>query len=146
MAAVWLDADRSRWPICVYRLLREATDADLAAYFTEAVCDLRTRQVTFAIVEYGPFAPVSATHRQMLAEFGRRHADESRRYRYSMAIVVKSTLMRGVLTAIFWFQKPGAQHLEVFNTFEDAFAWTEAKVAQWESANGPACRTRPRQG
>ena len=96
MGDAGLEADRSRWPICVYRLHREATDAALKAYFREALKDLATQQVTFAIVEYGPFTPVSARHRQMLADFAQQNVELARCYRNSMAIVVNSALMRGV--------------------------------------------------
>lgn len=128
-----VETDRSRWPICVYRLQREATDADLRCYFREALKDLATKQVTFAIVEYGPFTPVSARQRQLLAEFSRDNAHLARNYRYSMAIVVKSALMRGVLTAIFWFQRPGATHVEVFDTFDEALRWSEARQREFEN-------------
>jgi hypothetical protein len=125
--------DRSRWPIAVYRLTGVMDEACVDAYCDAVKEDLATGEVSFSINDMWSESRMPPGLRRRLVELTSEMAEQTAALRYSMAFVVTSPFLRGALTSIFWLKKPAARHLELFEDFDSALAWTEERHAEFRA-------------
>lgn len=81
---------------------------------------------------------LSARQRSMLAEAEKTYKHVDRAFNAAQAVVVQSTLMRGVLTAIYWISPP-VYPVKVSATLDDAYGWLDVhmKLAVEQYPHGP---------
>jgi hypothetical protein len=65
--------------------------------------------------------------RQLLAAHMKKNRELIRRNVQALGVVVPSSLLRGVLTAIFWIEAPPVPHL-IFGTATEAATWARAQM------------------
>jgi len=115
------------WPLVFVTLPAVQSDEEVLDYFDELrAC--RVRYEPYAIVvDATASRGFSAKQRRMQADYVSEGLESSRRYLKGLAFVAPSQLIRGMLTAIFWFQRPESPH-RVFTNREDAVAWARGQV------------------
>jgi hypothetical protein len=122
--------DESRRPIVTVRFKGSATDEEFRAYLRDMSEQiLARRQKTVTILDAGTWSTSTATQRQLQAEWLREHKDELKRFSLGSAFVIRSPLVRGVLTAIFWIQPMETAHV-VVPTVAEAEAWARDRLRE----------------
>ncbi len=121
--------DSSRWPLLQVTLPESQTDAEVQAYLDELRV-YRDRHEPYAIVVHlGGSGGFSAHQRKMQAKYVEEGLHWSRKYLKGLAFVTQSAVQRGMLTAIFWIQKPASPY-RLFSDAYDAmyWAWTQIRA------------------
>lgn len=120
MAQIVVDA--SAWPIARVTLPSEVTDEDVRRYLAELRVLRERREHYGLIIDANASRGFSATQRQMQAEYVASGLTLSKQFLRAFAFVASSAMQRGMLTAIFWLNKPHWPH-RTFRTAEEATAW-----------------------
>jgi hypothetical protein len=81
------------------------------------------------VVDCSHVISASATVRRLQTEHLKRIEYFAARWDVGNAFVVPSSLLRGYMTAIFWFSPPPYRY-QTFASLAPAFAWTEARLAE----------------
>lgn len=104
-------------------------DEDFQAYLSWMEKYVTTRRVQYAVVnDVREAPPPSAYQRQLVAAQMARLDSFTRQYCAGFAFVVDSTLMRGIMTAILWLNKPGYP-THVCGDVKSATAWCTTQLA-----------------
>ncbi len=122
--------DERRRPIVLVTFVGAPTDAEFDRYLedmTEQI--LARRQQTVTILEATRSDSTSAAQRKKQADWLAKHRDDLRRYSLGTAFVIKSAMVRGVLTAIFWLQPMDRPHT-IVATLEEAEGWAAVKLRE----------------
>ena len=122
-----IDADFSDWPLVTVRATGKVSDAEHEAFIEQLDENaLRTRQPYALVMDLRGNGGLSPKQRQ-------RQADRVAELRVrglqcaGVALVFKSPLLRGMLTAILWIAKP--EHpVEVFQDLGDALVWAKDQL------------------
>ncbi len=136
--------DMSHWPLAVVTPPTTAmSDADYRAYLEwtrrYVVC---TGQGYALVLDAQNTPGVSASQRQILGEHMQSTKAFSSKYCAGTAMVFDSTLMRGMMTAIFWLSQP--QHAtKVFSQKPDAIFWAKSRLETFTAGSNAA---RPNAG
>lgn len=107
-------------------------DDDIEALFASVREVFRARRRVVLLVDASN-SGLSASQRKLLIGLMREHEDEFRRWVQDSALVVRSALARGTLTALLWMMKPPYEQ-KVFSSLDDALSWTERCTRELESA------------
>ena len=100
---------------------------DLAAILREMQADRAKGRRFASIIDLRNAAPLNAKQRAIVGAWVKETRELTRITSISTAFVASSTLMRGVLTAIFWTQSFGVPH-RVLGTLEEAVTWSLERV------------------
>lgn len=116
-------------PVYRWTFPEEATDDEVLACL-EARRDwaLRANYPVAWIVDCSRVKKVTATQRQAFAEHIEWFAPHDERWNAGSALVVPNRWLQGMVTAIFWFSKPGCPH-KTFTQAADAEAWARNQLA-----------------
>lgn len=121
--------DTDRWPVVRIQFpSRALSDAALGDFLERADEMLDTGGQCAAILdmERATFVP-SATQRARFAGWMRANGDRNRRQIVGTAILAKSAILRGTITAIYWLQKPVTpQHVAA--DLGDAVRWCQTQL------------------
>jgi len=120
------DAER---PLIAVSFVGTWTDDEFRSYLremTDRVVLPRTPTVT--LLDAGLTLAVTARQRQMQAEWLREHRDVLRAFSLGTAFVIRSPVVRGVLTAILWVQPLEAPHV-VVATRDEGLDWCRSRIA-----------------
>jgi hypothetical protein len=123
-----IQIDESQRPIVVVTFSGTASDTEFDAYLdamSKRVLGRRERTVTILDATLSDQTPAGQRKRQ--AQWLERHADDLARYSLGTAFVIKSALVRGALTAIFWIQPIQGAHV-VVGTLPEAETWARARL------------------
>jgi len=125
-----MSTDLSRWPIVIMRPPPQPMrDEDFLAYLTWMERHVTTRRIPYAVVNDARQAPPPSAHqRQMVSAQMARLDAYTREYCAGFAFVFDSALMRGIMTAIFWVNKPGYP-TNVFGDVGSATEWCSTQLA-----------------
>lgn len=108
-------------PIVVVEVCGELTDDELTGMTTEVTRAMESQLANglraAVILDFSNAGPIAPRQRRMIGEWRARVRDLTRKVGVCMAMVVTSQLIRGILTAISWFQK---EPIPV--TFVDSFS------------------------
>ncbi len=124
----WIDD--SRRPI--YRLTYPPRPEEDEVVARNAEIHAWYRQLSHRIawvVDCSHVIQASATVRRVQSEHLERIAPFAARWDVGNAFVVPSSLVRGYMTAIFWFSPPPYPY-RTFATLEPAFAWTASQLEE----------------
>src|SRR5690606_33816616 len=117
--------DRTSWPIVRVQLPPAATDDEVRAYLDDLAVP-RARKRPYALIIVAERATgFTPKQRRMQADYIDPGNDPARRYLKAFAFVARSTLQRGMLTAVFWLRPPEWPH-QVFGTWDEAQAWVKS--------------------
>jgi len=107
----------------------EMTDALLEEHIEAfgGFCE-RNRSPMALVVLAGSMLRISARQRRRLAEFEKRFEDHDRRYGVGVALVASNTIVRGLITAVFWLKPPVYPH-RFFADRDEALAWLRERLA-----------------
>jgi hypothetical protein len=123
----WID--ESRAPLYLWSFPESFTDETLVE-----ACAMRERWAAVAkyrvawVVDLANLGGVTATQRKIFADHLKRFEPHDLKWNQGSAIVAKSTLVRGVVTAVFWLQAPRFPN----HTFADrtsAILWARARLS-----------------
>lgn len=122
--------DESRRPIVLVTFVGTASDAEFDNYLrgmTEQI--LARREKTVTILDALRSDQTSAAQRRRQAEWLKSHAEDLRRYSLGTAFVIRSALVRGALTAIFWMQPLDRPHT-IVASLEEAETWGRDRLRE----------------
>ena len=121
--------DLNQLPLVTVRWEGVCTDEEVVAYLTEMTALVKRADRRALIFDARLAALPSATQRNMQGKWLKEHQLRIRANTVGTAFVIESAVVRGGLTAVFWMQGLGSEHL-VCATFGEALAWSEARLAQ----------------
>lgn len=122
-----IDWDRSQWPIVIVEMQGQYSDEYFAEYLAE-LSELTRTSVGWALIIDASRADRSpASQRRMQAEWMKEHRPWIRMGLVGTAFVIRSRLVRGGLTAIFWVQPMASPHT-VVATRGEALAWCRKEL------------------
>lgn len=122
-----VDIDRTRWPTVLYIFPEGADEEVFAAFLVEARALLDRKERHAMVMDLSQIKQATARQRKMAADFNADNEETLRQYRVGSAFVVRSALVRGVLTAIFWMRRPPYEYT-VTSVREDALKWCELQL------------------
>jgi hypothetical protein len=128
IAHPWLNLDHPY----VFRAVmpKHTTDEELRGYLNVLFDLAQQRQHRFAwIVDMSHIMKATASQRRLFADSERRLAEHNARYSVGTALVIDTRWARGVLTAVFWMQKPTYPHA-IVKSVDEAEAWVLARLAE----------------
>lgn len=132
-----ISCDDSRWPLVEVAFKGNLRDDDFDGYLTFLERCHSRRQTWALLLDGTSVRGVSALQRKRMADFLHEHEALARRHCAGTAFVIDSPLLRGTLTAIFWFQKQPTPYVVVARR-EQAVAWLQEQVAKHAGAVAPA--------
>jgi len=124
-----IDIDTAAWPLAVVTFPRgEIADADFDGYLEELGnwLDVGDRYATVTDTTQMQ-RPIDARQRARLDDWIDAHSPQLREVSAGNALVVSSTLMRGVLAALYWVKKPPNPH-HVVPTLDEAIEWCQGQL------------------
>ena len=107
--------DTGCFPVVYTMFGKGVTDEDVDRYLLalEDVHRKHTRFFMFVDALYG--ASLSAPQRRRIAQWSKDNFEVSHRFCIGAVVILNSSVMRGVITAIWWIQPPPTKH-EVCNS------------------------------
>ncbi len=129
-----LDIDRSNWPLVVYRIDGDVSEAMTDAYVQgvkENISRAEESGVKYVSIVVSDSMRTNANIRQALAGAIEEHDKRIRAACLGNALVTTSTVSRGLLTALTWLTKMPVP-VTVHKTVEDAKAWAQEIIDKAE--------------
>lgn len=114
--------------LIVVTFVGEATDAEFDAYLEQMAKELRaTKEPTASILDGSRATGASARQREKQARWMKDNHDLLSTKSTGSAFVISSRIIRGILTAIFWVQKPPGPYV-IVETMTEARAWARSQT------------------
>ncbi len=131
----WLDVTHA--PIYIARLPRVSDDGDLIQYFAalEPFLLKHTRPYVF-ITDTTFVTSATATQRRIVAESDIRLREHDAKWCAGVAIVAKTALVRGAVTAVYWISPPVYPY-RVVATLSEGIVWGHAQLEAVQSQVRP---------
>lgn len=122
--------DEARWPLAVFESpgARPVSEIDTDSFYAELDRLLRRRERFATLHDLRDTRP-DATRRKRFADWIETHEAELRLRLAAHAVVVDSTLQRGMITAILWMTSPPCP-MKVFDDREEAERWLLEMLAR----------------
>ena len=125
-----IDLDISRWPTAIVTPTGTVTSEELTQFFESYSSMLRNKREHYAlIIDLRRSADMPAGQRKILTDYMKRQEAVAGMLCAGTALVFESTLMRALLTAIFWVRNP-PQEVRVFGTVQEATYWAAEALAR----------------
>lgn len=122
----WVDA--TEWPLLTVTYPPSFSAANVATLFRAVEAFYDANDAPFAwVVDVGNVGLADAKVRQVTAEHEEKTKDHKARFSRGTAFVIRSPLVRGIITAVFWIAPPSYPY-EVFSTVERARDWAQEKL------------------
>ena len=113
-------------PIIIRQVSGVMSDEEMQAQLDATASELRRADVaglkTVTIIDLSQAAAATATQREMQSDWLARHDEELRRVSLGTAFVVRSQIVRGGLTAIFWL-RPLPLDYTITTSLDAALEW-----------------------
>jgi len=102
------DLDLSLWPLVIFTVREGMKAADYLAVFARYEAEVFTRKERYvSITNLSMLDGVPGAHdRKVLADWMGKHSDYVGRWALGNCTVIRSAVVRGALTALYWVQKP----------------------------------------
>jgi hypothetical protein len=116
--------DLTLWPIVILNVHEGAHEADFTAAFERYEREVFTRHERYvSITNLSMMEGVPPAHdRKQLAAWMGRHSDYVGRWALGNSTVIRSPVVRGALTALYWVQKPPTPQTS-HGTLREAVEW-----------------------
>lgn len=128
--------DESRWPLVVVDWVGEVTFEEIDHHFDGMRALVERREPFVVVVDMKAVEGQTARHRQHGGQRLRELGDLASGVVIAAAHVVRSRLVRGALTAVYWIASPPFP-TKVFTDRTDAEAWVLAQYGQTHGAPSP---------
>jgi hypothetical protein len=119
-------------PLIVLEITGNLTDADLVAMNAEVTLAMRKHASlsmrTAVVLDFSKAGPISPSQRKIIGQWRTEVRELTKKVSVGMAMVVKSPVIRGVLTAISWFQAEPVPVVYV-DSFEEGVDWVLMRCA-----------------
>lgn len=135
-----IDCDETRWPLVEVTFHGNLRDDDFERYLSFLGSCHDRRQTWALLLDGSAVRGVSALQRKKMADFLHEHEALAKRHCVGTAFVLDSPLVRGTLTAIFWFQKQPTPYVIVATRLQ-AVAWLREQLAK-QSTTTPSAQQR----
>lgn len=121
--------DLSLWPIVILNVYESAHEGDFKAVFERYEREVFTRHERYvSITNLSLMDAVPNAHdRKALAAWMARHEDYVGRWALGNSTVIRSPIVRGALTALYWIQKPPTAQTS-HGTLREAVEWGLLKL------------------
>lgn len=130
----WIDIAEA--PLYVMRFPARATDAEIREFCEHREAWARTANHRCAwVADLSGLDSVTATQRKIFAEHLKRFEAHDVAHNQGSAIVVPNTLVRGIMTAVFWLSPPKFPN-QAFASVGPAMQWARQKLAGSNAASG----------
>lgn len=131
-----LDVDQ--FPLVVLSIVRDLTDRDVKWMMSRFDALLAAGRRYGLVIQHTMSIAqgISPVQRRMLAQWEGERADDIRRVNVCSALVLRSAMHRGILTAYRWVAKPSAPQL-CFASYDEAERW----VCEMLAAEGSLSRS-----
>ncbi len=119
--------DESRRPLIVITFTGVPTDEDFTAYLETQTRVVLRRERNMVLIDAMGVQSVLPSQRRQQAEWQLRHKEALRLYTIGTAFAIRSSVVRGFLTAILWVQPlPHPHHVAASRA--DAERWAIAQL------------------
>ncbi len=118
-----------RWPVVVIRAAAyEISDEQFKEAMHHFGDEIRKRQGLYAMVvdTIGSYK-LRPSQRRILTNYLKQEEELTKEFCAGQAMVMKSSLVRGIMTAVFWMYKPPYE-TKVFTKFDEAVACARQMV------------------
>jgi len=120
--------DERQWPILVIRPPAEYDNQVHREWLDYVGTVYARRKEPYALViDARECARPNAVQRREENEFRVKHEEHVKQYCRGTAFVIASSVMAGVITAIFWFKRPDTAHRS-FSDIDAAFEWVKQQL------------------
>ncbi len=113
--------DASRFPLCRVTFPEQIDDAAIPCLFARTR-ELFARRQRFVLLVNASNAGLTARQRKLMVSSLKEEADAYERWIYGSALVVRSALARGTVTALMWMMNPPYEQ-KVVSKLEEGEAW-----------------------
>lgn len=124
--------DDARFPLVEVEFHGNLRDEDFDRYLTFLAGAHSKRQTWGLLLDGTHVRGVSALQRRRMADFLKEHEELARKHCAGTAFVLDSPLVRGTLTAIFWFQKQPTPYVVVGQRTQ-ALMWLRDQIAKYDA-------------
>jgi hypothetical protein len=115
------------WPLVTVELERSFSDADLLRYL-HAIKEILARREPYVMVTDATLSGgISAGSRRVLSDFITEHRAAFDGYQLGDALLLRSSIQRGMLTALTWLA-PMPGHVRGFAERSEAMVWLEDRL------------------
>ena len=115
------------WPIVVFAGIEPVSADDIQSFLNGSDEVLKRKEPHAIIVDMSQMSPVNPDMRRKVAAWLAEHQEELKKYRLGSAIVVKSNVIRGIITAIYWLQPPPYPY-SICSNRDEALAWSKGII------------------
>lgn len=119
-------------PLIVLEISGDLTDTDLLAMNAQVTLAMRHHASlsmrTAVVLDFSHAGPISPSQRRIIGKWRAEVRELTEKVSVGMAMVVKSPVIRSVLTAISWFQTEPVPVVYV-ETFDEGVDWALARCA-----------------
>lgn len=118
------DLDLSLWPIVIFTVRENMKPADYYAAFARYETEVFTRKERYvSITNLSMMDGVpNASDRKVMADWMGKHSDYVGRWALGNSTVIRSAVVRGALTALYWVQKPPTAQT-AHGTLRESIEW-----------------------
>lgn len=116
-----IEFDETKWPIVICKAVGDSTDEDISTYTQVLRSYLDRREHHVVVVDARNGKSLNSRHRRQVAEWNKANARSLSVYRGALILVTPSTLLRGMITAVYWLFPPPFSYRAV-ETMEDAIS------------------------
>ncbi len=129
-----INLDIGRWPVPVVTPEGVVSDEELSAFFDQYSGMLRVKREPYSIViDLRRSADMPAKQRKTLTDYMKKQELVAGMYCAGTALVFESSIMRAILTAIFWIKQP-PQEVRVFTNLQEAEDWAREVLRRKQRA------------
>jgi hypothetical protein len=122
-----IEVDEELWPLVTIRYHGPRSEADWEAMFA-TYARMHARRERFVTINDTTNSTLpSALERALIGKYAKEYEVASKRDLVATCMVIESTVMRGVLTAIHWVYHPGYKFF-VCGTMREAYATTARQL------------------
>jgi len=118
------DLDLSLWPIVIFTVRENMKPADYYAAFARYESEVFTRHERYvSITNLSMMDGVpNASDRKAMADWMGKHSEYVGRWALGNSTVIRSAVVRGALTALYWVQKPPTAQT-AHGTLQESIEW-----------------------
>lgn len=122
MADYELNLDESRFPLILGTYAGVLPIEEYKQHLEDLIEVVQRRRMAYTFIVDSNVSGFSAEHRRISVEHMKKYETELQRWQRAVALVTRSTLQRGFLTAITWVYTP-PYPFKAFASLDDASSW-----------------------
>lgn len=117
----------NEWPLLIIEASGESSDEDLDRYIGTLSKVLARCEPHVVIVDATRGQNLKGTHRRRVAAWNQQNEVALKKYRVGLVLVTESSVLRGLITAVYWLFSPPFPYVTA-NSIEEARRWAYHKL------------------